>query len=694
MVNITIDIYFAILQIVYLLFDVPFSSFHAGKILKLWGREEKGIALLDEVDLILHPLKSELNFPIGNSEALPMMPERFELPMHLLDIFLSHEEASKVVPHSHVHIWNEIKCLVETGREQMAFQSVPHLVLLNEAYYFTEMVMSVSKWALTWLYQQVTIKADLEALGIAADSVSEEVQSRLLSYLCCYGPERADASSFVAAHFSNISVQLLNLSRDWVLIYLPHVMSKIHRVSYGLIGDADVARWRDQEIASAGGDASAGSNVVISKSRRLLAVPFDGKDAPSRTSEFANPEIQIGLSIAAYRLNGLRSRDAKELVSHLKRSFSTQPGPFRGRPARIQFEEWKAQCVVDAGHNSHVTTKIVEILPLELLQASDDSQKNLLKETLGKHSNVISYYLSMLVFPLALEQKAHKIQANGVDLGGDMIFGSRFGFSGTPSDLLPLQLQPCHFEKGCEAEVFRVLSSPLSVSVPPLLDVGHNWSVDILLDRVANGGYSALIDTGALITGYTAEEVARKLLQLQKSDKQDKKEVCVYLNEHDVKMAVSIEGGPPIELDRCGAKLEKRFVFYDHVHTTGIDIKHSLNAVAVCTMGKDMTLRDYAQGCWRMRGLGKGQTIHLLLVEEVCTLVNGAQQFCDDNASTGGGNDEQQLLNKVLAWLLTNSFKSEKGQFLQLQTQSLADVWRRSGLCLHALVDICLYTRC
>ena len=33
---------------------------------KVLGLFKKGVALLDEVDLILHPLKSELNFPIGD----------------------------------------------------------------------------------------------------------------------------------------------------------------------------------------------------------------------------------------------------------------------------------------------------------------------------------------------------------------------------------------------------------------------------------------------------------------------------------------------------------------------------------------------------------------------------------------------------------------------------------------------------
>jgi hypothetical protein len=43
--------------------------------------------LLDEVDLILHPLKSELNFPIGEKFDLDGAEEgeRWGLPIHLMD---------------------------------------------------------------------------------------------------------------------------------------------------------------------------------------------------------------------------------------------------------------------------------------------------------------------------------------------------------------------------------------------------------------------------------------------------------------------------------------------------------------------------------------------------------------------------------------------------------------------------------
>ena len=44
-----------------------------------------------------------------------------------------------------------------------------------------------------------------------------------------------------------------------------------------------------------------------------------------------------------------------------------------------------------------------------------------------------------------------------------------------------------------------------------------------------------------------------------------------------------------------------------------MDIKQAVDACAALTLGKDMVFRDYAQGAFRMRGIGKGQTICLLV---------------------------------------------------------------------------------
>ena len=54
------------------------------------------------------------------------------------------------------------------------------------------------------------------------------------------------------------------------------------------------------------------------RSRLMLAVPFVGKDVPSASSEFANPDVVIGLTLLAYRYEGMRQRDTEQLTQRLK----------------------------------------------------------------------------------------------------------------------------------------------------------------------------------------------------------------------------------------------------------------------------------------------------------------------------------------------------------------------------------------
>ena len=49
------------------------------------------VCMIDEVDLVLHPLKSELNFPTGPKSLIHHAPERWRLPLHILDGFFAAE---------------------------------------------------------------------------------------------------------------------------------------------------------------------------------------------------------------------------------------------------------------------------------------------------------------------------------------------------------------------------------------------------------------------------------------------------------------------------------------------------------------------------------------------------------------------------------------------------------------------------
>ena len=319
--------------------------------------------------------------------------------------------------------------------------------------------------------------------------------------------------------------------------------------------------------------------------------------------------------------------------------------------------------------------------PLQLLDVADEEQSLLLLKLLKRLPQLVEHYLSEYTFPQTMLHQALKLSANAQELGGDLLFRVRLGFSGTPSDLLPLELGTCNYAAGDDAKMLHVLTSTDNVTYNPLpLD----WSVDSLLGEIANASpaFHALIDTGALVTGLTNLQVAQQLL-LRGLPEVD---AVIFLDGLDRKMALLRMGFKVVELAECGVALERRFTFYDQVHTTGMDIEQLLSAHAVLTLGKDMVFRDFAQGAFRLRKIGQGQHMTIFVIPEVMQLIGSHMARCRRMtvgeygawfAALAPQQQWPQMLRDVVAWLLLNSMLSERTQYKLLCEQNLASVWRK-----------------
>lgn len=103
----------------------------ASELAKILSLFREGVMLLDEVDLILHPLKSELNFPIGDKFDLDGSDEgeRWNLPIHLLDaIFFT--QTGKVSTFENrglaIDILKRLSNCVQQGVTARNLQMLPH----------------------------------------------------------------------------------------------------------------------------------------------------------------------------------------------------------------------------------------------------------------------------------------------------------------------------------------------------------------------------------------------------------------------------------------------------------------------------------------------------------------------------------------------------------------------------------------
>ena len=302
----------------------------------------------------------------------------------------------------------------------------------------------------------------------------------------------------------------------------------------------------------------------------------------------------------------------------------------------------------------------------------------LLFEVLKHSEQAIAHYLQTFAFPLTLESTLLQLTASGQELAGVQLFRHCVGFSGTPNDLLPRNLGDCCYAKLDDGKLLTTLSDPSIAVAANILKAG-SWTARTVLDSIHTKDHHALIDTGALVTGMTNLEAAEYLL-FRRLDAEIFKGV-VYLNEKHERVVLLRDGKTTIPFDQCGLGKGERFSFYDHVHTTGMDIKQSLLARAVITLGKDMTLRDFAQGAYRMRGIGKGQTLVLLVPGEVESLIFKAVR--EVVPCVGGAAAEesrrrkhQTFLVQVLVWLALNGISLEEKQMKLLLQQSLRNVWK------------------
>ncbi|CAE7697283.1 unnamed protein product [Symbiodinium sp. CCMP2456] len=240
------------------------KSQHVQHCNQVLGRFHKGVLLLDEVDLLLDPLKSELNWPTGLKQPLDLeeareSKDRFglrhKLPFHILDLVFA---ASCKVPLVHYDDRREaqtaltaLKSKIEEGCQKRMLQSVPHLVVLSKEFYKSEMLPHLADWTAIFLEKHVNGQVG-----------STELRRLLRS------PYKLEDGIKEKLRVADDGVlKPVNLAVEWLHELLPHVLSKVHRVSYGLLCGEDLE--------------SALKQRGTARSRLRLAVPFVGKDRPS-----------------------------------------------------------------------------------------------------------------------------------------------------------------------------------------------------------------------------------------------------------------------------------------------------------------------------------------------------------------------------------------------------------------------------
>ena len=223
------------------------------------------VLLLDEVDLILHPLKSELNWPLGQKLPLDFTQSqvgfglRWQIPFHIIDaLFVGAESSIPIMKRESreaIKILDDIKIVIRAGLKRKEMQAIPHLVLLSRQFYKQKLKPLLARWLLLWLAtKKLSGAPDEDLMSYLMSGTTTDNRARMLK---------------LSRVLHDDHIKMLNLGRDWLTSLLPFVLSKINRVNFGLLNPEDL----DRALA-----------MIGVKNRRFLAVPFVGKDVPSRSS--------------------------------------------------------------------------------------------------------------------------------------------------------------------------------------------------------------------------------------------------------------------------------------------------------------------------------------------------------------------------------------------------------------------------
>lgn len=255
------------------------------RILKLWRTDT--LLMMDEVDLLLHPLKSELNFPIGEKAPYDLSHpdgERWGLPIFLLDFCLITKAECSSADYKRVldifasevqECEKDLKAAIVDGYACLALQRNPHMILLSTKFYTQVLSPILCRWLGLWLEMKSTLHAETsDAEHQPSAILDRNIASHFVGEADIQAVQ-AVGHSLQAKGVSKHFLKLLTLGRSWILTFVPHVLSKVNRVSYGLLREGDMASMP----------------ASMSSARKQVAVPFVG--APSTCSLASHFLIQI-----------------------------------------------------------------------------------------------------------------------------------------------------------------------------------------------------------------------------------------------------------------------------------------------------------------------------------------------------------------------------------------------------------------
>ncbi|TLD36380.1 hypothetical protein E2P81_ATG03269 [Venturia nashicola] len=397
----------------------------------------------------------------------------------------------------------------------------------------------------------------------------------------------------------------------------------------------------------------------LSLERTLLAVPFLAKGCPNPSSEFAQPEVTLILTVLAYYYHGLEDDQVRQVLSIL----------FEENDASSEYSSWFPG---DSDIPKHLQV-------LKNVNLDDEPSCDSLFPKLRHCQGILDFYLRKIVFPKHALEFTKRLCASAWDLPSSNPQQPTVGFSGTDDNrtLLPLSTKQCDIpaQKKTNAMIMDyLLRNENQVCVLAADGKGCALTTRALIKQITDceAEPSVIIDVGAQILDVSNREVATMWLAMKAGAR-----AAIYYDESDEPQVLSRDGAvcrlAVSPLRNC---LENVLIVLDQAHCRGSDLPISPGSRAAVILGPRISKDRLVQACMRMRKLGTTHSLVFVAPPDVYSSILNSSQTSDNVVTSAD----------VLKWSINQTLEQLKKNAVHWIAQG-ADHAQREHNLSHFLVN-------
>ena len=526
--------------------------------------------LIDEIDNCTQS-KRELNYTLGRQSTLDN-----DHLQTLIDVYRLFPKVSSTI----------------------LVQQKPFSLTLEEVLYRTKLPISDLQWQ--DLFAELAKVLVFDKLSPLADIVAELSKGEKES-LILYLQDKSKQEPKFIKNLNKSEVEKLSLIKGQVSQLLPLTLKKKPNEYYGY------------------------PKLPQKKELAHIAIPYLGNDSPNEKAQFGNPDETANFSIQLQMRTPLSLAILTEMIADF-------------------YLRTKAELDIDATLRGNIekTKAAQEFSKVTKLKLSDfnPNDDTFLKQqyaSLSQNTTLKSYCLVHYILnhipcnPYILRSNAQNFLAQ---------FRSVQGITGTPWNYrtlsMHLSFNPAE-NRGMDGQVLdNIIAKKTKVILAPEskpTDLLNN----IFKKHADQRKIRSLIDVGALFEGISNVQVASELAQFFKIEAEKEPEIkntirfIFYFNDQNKLTVLPIEGGNPQILGTSDKAVidewlgnqtpkgttENCFMYYDQIHTRGVDFKQANDSTGLVTFGADTTEVDFVQAVMRMRGFSDSQNIEIIIPKAV-----------------------------------------------------------------------------